>query len=542
MSEMPLEKNGALQENAMQSSVGENTAQSAPQSPPGMPTGWNTVPPQYVPPAPKPFLADRKEWILLFFALLLGILAREWIFMPAGVGVSTVLFLLAFYGVVFFYGHGDREFQPKRGILWGVPVALGALSCLLFSNPVLSVLNVLFLYLAAALHVWTMFGQRSLEIFSDLGFSAVCAPFAGMDAPFRTLARAQKISGGKGKVGKVLLGLLIAAPVVAIVTALLVSADGAFESLLEGIFSRFSEVLLQIGGDLFVGAFLAIFIFSWLYTARRKTRVEQKVKREMPKVFDSTVVGTVICAVCAVYVVFLVVQFNYLFSAVWGSLPTDQIYSSYARRGFFEMLWIAGINLLILVFALCSKQRDKLLPKIAGAVLSGLTVILALSALCKMGMYVRAYGLTPLRIYTSWFLILEIAVFVILTVGMFWRRLPTAKVLMVSGMALYLALNFVSVDAMIATHNTNRYFADPENHSVDVRLLGELGYEAVPSLIRIQEESDDPVLVEGAEEELYRMHEFLQARDWRAQNVATLSVRKALAENVKQYEDRFPAP
>jgi hypothetical protein len=138
-----------------------------------------------------------------------------------------------------------------------------------------------------------------------------------------------------------------------------------------------------------------------------------------------------------------------------------------------------------------------------------------------MGMYVQAYGLTPLRVYTSWFLILEITVFVWLTVGMFRVRFPVAKAIVVTGMALYLALNFACVDRMIAKHNTERYFAAPEL-GCDLGLLYELGEEALPYVEEIRDNTKDPEVRQRAENIRNGRLREQSELDWRSKNFRSL--------------------
>ena len=125
---------------------------------------------------------------------------------------------------------------------------------------------------------------------------------------------------------------------------------------------------------------------------------------------DRVVAYTVLSVVCAVYLFFLFVQFNYMFFAFGGKLPGGFIYSEYARRGFFELVAIAAINLgLLVAFYLFTAKKDGGIAKFLRGyllTLSGITVVIIASAVSKMVMYMQVYGLTQLRVYTSWFMVL----------------------------------------------------------------------------------------------------------------------------------------
>ena len=126
-----------------------------------------------------------------------------------------------------------------------------------------------------------------------------------------------------------------------------------------------------------------------------------------------TALFAAVLAVCAViYLCFFAVQFRYLFSAVWGRLPSDYIYSEYARRGFFELAAAACINLALVCFALRTQHAARPVMKGAVVLLAAETLVLIGSALSKMAMYIRVYGLTPMRLYTSVFMIGLVLVFI----------------------------------------------------------------------------------------------------------------------------------
>ena len=51
-------------------------------------------------------------------------------------------------------------------------------------------------------------------------------------------------------------------------------------------------------------------------------------------------------SVLAVYTIFIVIQFKYLFSG--GVLPNGLNYSEYARRGFFELVVLSVLNIALI--------------------------------------------------------------------------------------------------------------------------------------------------------------------------------------------------
>ena len=109
--------------------------------------------------------------------------------------------------------------------------------------------------------------------------------------------------------------------------------------------------------------------------------------------------------------------------------------------------------------------------------LCGFTLFIIATALAKMLLYIRAYGLTQLRVYTAWFMVLLAAVFLVLILRQLRERFPTAAVLTAAFLALFGVLCFSRPDALIAEYNLRR-FAQGTLPELDVRMLCGLSDDA----------------------------------------------------------------
>jgi hypothetical protein len=509
-------------------------ADQFPQAPP-MPPGAQAYQTNYpwTPPAPKPkppFKADRRECFLVFLAVALGVLLRELLFLPAQPGFSAILLAAAVYGVAIWYGAQDKAFRISAGWPFGAVTVL-LLCCIgLFSNRTLSVLNLVGVYFFLSLHVGAMFGRGGRGFFRDVWQSAVCAPFVSADAVFHTMASCKKIEKGTAW-RRILLGVAASVPVAAVVLLLLVSADQAFEAAVSSVIGSIGQTAWRVLADLLIGCILAIFVFSAFYTARRKSRAQPEPQAERPQKlpFDSTIAVTVIAVCSVIDICFLAIQFNYLFSAVWGHLPTDTVYSAYARRGFFELTVVASINLILMLFAIYSGRSGGAAVRASVSLLTVLTLALIASAFSKMVMYINAYGLTPLRVYTSWFMLLVAVVFLILLAGRFCKKLHIGRAVVAAAAAMFLALNFSAPDAMIARVNAERHRENPAQQA-DVALFESLGDESVPYLLALAQ-SGESNTARSAKYLLHVRYEELGRLDWRSMNAATLRAKSLLEKN-----------
>lgn len=483
----------------------------------------NTSAPQFTSPypSPAPFVCDRIDHFLLPIALLIGILLREWIFSGVHAGFSVIAAVAALYLGIFLYGVRCAQFSARRGSFLWLPIGLTLLCFALFHNPFLAFWDLILLYALIALHVGRMFGYRKPALFSDAVWCSIRAPFANLSAAPKTLLHIRKTSRSKN-VWRVACGLLISVPIALVVLALLSSAEDAFSNALQTLQNNLGSAIGRVVLDLIIGALLATVLFSLLYTLRYLPKCPETAAVSVRFRPDSVIVTTILVVCAVIYCCFFAVQFHYLFSAVWGSLPGGEIYSSYARRGFFELLMVAFINLLLALLAARSSKADALPVRIAVVVLGMQTLLLIASATAKMIMYVNIYGMSPLRLYASWFMVVLAFVFIVLLLAQFIRKLKVQNTWCCGILVLFLLLNFIAPNRTIAQWNTNRYL-DGTLPRIDVSLLEDLGPEAVPSLVALRDTASDDSVVRLANNALHNLHEELnRAPDWRGMNVPTL--------------------
>ena len=437
----------------------------------------------YVPRPPVPFVCDAHEKRLLGIAAGLGVALSE-LLLWGTPGVSILLLTGLAYAGIFAYGRGCATFDARRGAILDVPIAVTTLCCAIFANEPLAMGNVLLLYFLLALRIHRMFGHALPEGCAALAESGIAAPFCNAGAWFRTLRAPGR--GARSRVAaRAALGGLISIPVAAVVLALLRSAEPAFDRAMNRLALHGSEAILHVWIDICAGAVLAIFLFSLAYTARYGRPASQKSASNR---LDSVIVGTVLVVCAGIYLCFFAVQFRYLFSAVWGHLPSEYIYAEYARRGFFELALVASINLLLTHTALRTQSADRPGIQVMVVVLSAETLVLIGSALSKMGMYIRVYGLTPLRLYTS-VLMVGLALGFIGQIVARFVRVSMKNGVVIAAIALYLALNLSAPNAVVAQWNV-RHFESGALPTVDFELLRDLGADAVPALIRLTTHGD----------------------------------------------------
>jgi hypothetical protein len=182
---------------------------------------------------------------------------------------------------------------------------------------------------------------------------------------------------------------------------------------------------------------------------------------------------------------FTLFQFKYLFGGEGAIVSSPGLtVAQFARRGFFELTFVAALCLPLLLAGdwLISRDRRVVLSfrLLAGFQLLLLFVMMA-SAVERMLLYQRHFGLTELRVYTTAFMAWLGIVFV-----WFWwtvlrgRRERFAFGALVSGLAVIAGLSLLNPDDLIARVNISRA---QEGGTLDTAYLVTLSDDAVPALV-----------------------------------------------------------
>ena len=228
------------------------------------------------------------------------------------------------------------------------------------------------------------------------------------------------------------------------------------------------------------------------FAATRNQWTKPFIDIKKGRVFPAVLGYATVTPICVFYAMYIAVQFNYFTAAFGGTLPEEYSYAAYARKGFFELCTVAVINLCVIAgMNLFLKRKEDGTPSVAMKVyctlLSGFTVLLIVSALSKMVLYIKEMGMTPLRIYTSWFMLVLGVVFIIELVREIKPSIPAVK-LQIAGFSVMLALLcFCDPDARIAQNNVEGYLSG-KYETVDIYSMYDLSESALPSIAKLPED------------------------------------------------------
>lgn len=318
-------------------------------------------------------------------------------------------------------------------------------------------------------------------VFFQLGFGKLPEAYRGIHDAMRNGPAASK------KTGAVLLGALISVPVLVIVVLLLVSADAAFEGLVEKLPNLdVPELVLTV---LFGGSAACV-----LYT--RAAALRHAEPKEAEKKYSTGIhpltVNTVLVMICLVYVVYLFSQLAYFAGGFSGILPKGYTMAEYARRGFFEMGWLCAINLGLIALAvgLVKKtQKTPLSTRLFCLFIGLVTLFFVVTASAKMGMYIGSYGLTRLRVLTEVIMVFLGLATALVCVWLFVPKMAYMKAVLLIALVMCAVVIWADVDTVVARYNVRSYQSGKLD-SVDVGYLTSLSAGAVPYIAELAEDGN----------------------------------------------------
>ena len=403
-------------------------------------------------PAPeKRVYSPLQRWLLAFTLVLGAIVAFSWfgegsVFQTIRDFAPAYAAFWAVYAVAFCIANPKRARRPASLFLLSA-AALLFLRYAVYAQVETNLLNLVVIPLILMLHAvdcaFDVPACREGQYITLYLRGWFVAPFACIGRFFGALGSLFPRGKGNTRGRAVRLGLLCALPVAIFVAALLIQADAVMAYYLSRFLKGLSlgSILPRLLGMLLV----AMLFYSFLYamTWQRPAVLDAPYR----KAFDPAGVLAALGLLLAVYAVFAAFQFTYLTGL--AGLPAELTYSEYAVRGFQELCAVAAINFI--AFGIClayTKESPALRPALLA--LLGATALLLLSALYRLMLYIRAYGLTINRILPLWFMLFLLAALVLAAVKLYRPKLRLIRLLAGVLVAWYLCLSALNLDAIIA--------------------------------------------------------------------------------------------
>ncbi len=300
-------------------------------------------------------------------------------------------------------------FINKKAYFMLIPIVL-----ILISDPIIKIdgsnkfLNVIMLFILISMFLFLLVNKNYRITFNNIPLMFKLFPeklFSNIKylKPNITKERNKKMIN-------VLLGLIIGILISFLILMLLTSADDYFDAFL----NKFS---LSVGLDASnIISFVIWFVILFSISLNVYKNKDIKMRDEHFKKMDSTFVITVLSVINFVFVLFLISEISKL-CGNFLQLPKGYIYSSYAREGFFQLLFVTMINFSIISFLIYKTKSVKENKTVRNLIflLIAFSILLIFNSYYRMYLYIDKFGFTILRLQVILFLAMEIVLFGILT-------------------------------------------------------------------------------------------------------------------------------
>ena len=443
---------------------------------------------------------------ILYSSLFLSIL-QSILFWHKSPGISIAIFLTATV-VLIIYNLKEKEMiKNKKGLLWAIPIEMLGLTYFIYNNLFFKILNVpviLVLFVIMCMNITETKIRENRFIRQIL--NKIFKPFAvlfnfisdfDIDGFFEKQKENQNSKSEKiKKIGK---SMLIAIPVILVIIVLLSSADSVFGSIFSSFTKAISKILEiktinDLLGRCIVIAIAFIYISGFIIVFIKTEKQEKTDEKTNGIKFSDLTIKMLLVSLNIIYLLFSVIQFKYLF--INAGRAADFDYATYARTGFFQLMFVSFINFALL--HICKKNEEN--NKFLKIMLIIFTIIIVISAAFRMHLYEQEYGYTYLRLFVYFTLMTEILILIPILARIFGQKIDTFKTTIQIIVIMYVALNFININKIIARNNIDKYLTDIENESIDYYYLEEMtGTDSIEEQLRILNQSEDGLSTKARE-------------------------------------------
>jgi hypothetical protein len=489
-----------------------------------------------------------KLWIIVF---ALGWLF-DFLFWKQAPGVNFAIFMTACITAAFYLLLSDGLHPNRTSLvllpLFGFFVAVTVIraesmtSFLAYTFTLLMMTLLAVSYLGGRWYLYTMVDY--IGKFMQLAGSVLVRPI-GFTNELRKTQVDAGVQPAKRNIWPIVRGIVIALPIIAIFASLLASADAIFSQRLTDLIEWFNienlpELIFRFVYIVVIGYGLAGIVLH----ASTESKDEKLAGEGRPFVppFLGYIESTIVLgSVVALFLAFVVIQFQYFFGGTTNIHIDGFTYAEYARRGFGELVTVAFFALLMfLTFSAITKRDTESQRRIfsgLGVTLVALLLVMLVSAYQRLGLYEAAYGFSRLRTYTHVFLIwlgLLLVVTIVLEILRKERMFTFAMLIAALGFAM--SLPILNVDAFIVNQNIQReiHAQKVDNVDLDAQYFLNLSDDAIPPMVKAYRTKSLPAPVRekiGASLACIQYTRGLDGREysWQSFQFARLNADKALA-------------
>jgi len=411
------------------------------------------------------------------------------------------------------------------------------------SSGLLTFLNIITTLILLLIVNQISFGDRIKNfVFKDY-VNIFFLPFNFITSSFQILSHLfsqQEIKEDRKVFSQIVNGILITIPILFVFFLLFSSEDLIFQKIVSNFLNidNTLEAFLRL-----ILILVVAFIFVGAYAHSFRDKVKQNSKQQNSKNY---IIGNIesfilLSSVNLLFFIFILVQFAYLFGGKSNITTQGFTYAEYARRGFFELIAVAIISLLLLLVIekyIAVEKTDHMLGfKILSTALIIQVLLVMASAFIRLFLYEQAYGFTVLRLFSHAFIILLAVIYGILLFKIHKDRQENTFALGVfSAIILFVVvMNFLNPDAFIARQNIERFEITGK---LDLSYLCKLSDDAIPVIIELLNFSNEEIRKSVAHELYWHAQEndSLYFSKWQSFNISRMKANKIFQSKIQELE------
>ncbi len=430
-------------------------------------------------------------------------ISQSILFYGKEIGISMIIFEIVLNGILLYIINRKNKIINKNGLLLLIPIILLSSTYFIFASKVFYVSNIIIIIVLNILmyaittnkkgyfskHLYTAFriSVDSLETVNEV-----------IEYTKENAKSHIKDSNGIRKVDikKLTTSILIVLAVVGVVIILLASADSIFAEMFSGIGKIITNLNIKniVNTIIRIAIILAVYflVLSFILKLQNQKHKEPKEIGNISDKYEFTL-KLLLIALNLVYVVFCYIQISSLFARINVNID----YATYARTGFFQLMFVSFINFAIILLSNKFNSKKEKIIKVLNIFLVIFTIIIVLSSMFRMHMYEMEYGLTYLRTFVYIILLTELAIFVPTTIYIFNEKFDFIKTAFIIVLSVYCLINFINIEKIIISKNISRKATKvPTDYVYIQKIATEDSYKMLEEKLKENIESDKKVKIE----------------------------------------------
>ena len=408
-------------------------------------------------------------------------------------GIAVILFILPFIVFLLYYMYKNNKIKNKMAITILIPIVLLSATYFVFNNEFLRSVNDLAIPVLIIIMIIELICDKfTLEniIGNIFGFAFKPIEYIGQVGK-KIVKMIKKDENTKidrpQNIKRIIKAILFSIPLLLVVFILLVTADSEFSKLfvnvLEHVFNLTDKIIIS---NMVTRIIIIVIMFFYLAGFMENIFLTNDIVRKNKDINqkDNLTIKFLLTFLNIMYLVFCIIQVKSLFN-IYTMNKNNINYSYYARQGFFQLMVVSAINLIMILKSKKSCYNQEKYINIMDLLMIFLTTIILISSFIRMYLYQESYGFTLKRVLVFWAQFTEGILLVPTIMYVLNKKINLARTYFITITTMYVILNFANINSIIAKKNVNLYLNNKSVGSSDINYLISLGTDAVEETIKL---------------------------------------------------------